>query len=70
MNLQTLHISEKQGNLIPVFIDVDYSEWHNCYVLTFPSHLEKEAGDFISQLPTFLHYLYADDVLFMLNSED
>ena len=46
MNLQTLEISDKEGNPIPVFTHVDYSEWYNCYVLTFPSHLEKEADDY------------------------
>ena len=69
MNLQTLHTSDKGGNPIQVFINVDYSEWHNSYVLTFPSHLEKEADDYISQLPAFLHYIYGDEVLFMLNPE-
>ena len=34
-----------------------------------PSHLEKDADDSISQLPAFLHYLYVDEVFFMLHSE-
>ena len=69
MNLQPLHISDKQGNPIQVFTNLDYSKWHNCYVLTFPSHLDKNADDYISQLPVFLHYLNGDEVLFILNSE-
>ena len=68
MNLQTLHISDKQGNPTPVFTSVDNSELHSSYVLTFPLHLEKEADDYISELSAFLHYLYGE-VLFMLNSE-
>jgi len=39
------------------------------YVLTFPKHLEKEAGDYISQLPAYLHYMYGDEVLLMLSAE-
>ena len=69
MNLQTLHMSDKKGNTIPVFTNVGYSKWHNCCILTFPSHLEKEAYDYISQLPAFLHYLYGDMVLLMLTAE-
>jgi len=52
-----------------IFQNVDFSSWHNCYVVTFPKHLEKEADDYIAQLPTYLHYLYGDEVLLMLSAE-
>jgi len=31
--------------------------------------LEQEADDYITQLPSFLHYLYGDEVLTMFNAE-
>ena len=69
MNLETLHTFDKDGNPMPVFTNVDYSDWHSCYVLTYPAHLEKEAEDYITQLPAFLHYVYGPEVLFMLTSD-
>ena len=69
MQLETLHIFDKEGNPMKVFINVDYSSWHSCYLLTYPSHLEKEAEDYISQLPAFLHYVYGPEVLLMLTAE-
>ena len=69
MKLETLRSFDANGNPMPVFTNVDYSEWHSCYVLTYPSHLEKEAEDYISQLPAFLHYIYGPEVLLMLTAE-
>ena len=69
MKLETLRSFDKEGDPMPVFTNVDYSEWHSCYVLTYPSHLEKEAEDYISQLPAFLHYVYGPEVLLMLTAE-
>ena len=69
MNLETLHTFDKNQNSMKVFTNVDYSAWHSCYVLTYPSHLSKEADDYISQLPSYLHYVYGDEVLLMLTAE-
>ena len=69
MNLETLRTFDSDGNPIKIFINVDYSDWHSSYVLTFPKHLEKEADDFIAQLPAYLHYVYGEEVLFMLTAE-
>ena len=46
-----------------LFLSIDYNEFSSAYVLTFPTHLESEARDCISQLPSFLHWLYGDHVL-------
>ena len=69
MQLETLHTFDKNGDPMKVFINVDYSDWHSCYLLTYPSHLEKEAEDYITQLPAFLHYVYGPEVLLMLTAE-
>ena len=69
MQLETLHTFDKNGDPMKVFINVDYSSWHSCYLLTYPSHLEKEAEDYITQLPAFLHYVYGPEVLLMLTAE-
>ena len=69
LDLETLKTFNTNGNPMKIFQNVDYSSWHNCYVLTFPKHLEKEAGDYISQLPAYLHYMYGDEVLLMLSAE-
>ena len=69
MNLETLKTFDEKGNPMKVFINVDYSDWHSAYVLTFPKHLEKEADDFITQLPAYLNYVYGEEVLFMLTAE-
>ena len=45
--------------------NVDYSSWHSSYVVTFPSHLEKEAEDYITQLPAYLKYFYGEEVLYI-----
>ena len=69
MNLETLRTFDAEGNPMKIFINVDYSNWHSAYVLTFPKHLEKEADDFITQLPAYLNYVYGEEVLFMLTAE-
>ena len=69
MNLETLKTFDAEGNPMKIFINVDYSNWHSAYVLTFPKHLEKEADDFITQLPAYLNYVYGEEVLFMLTAE-
>jgi len=69
MDLETLKTFDAEGNPMKVFINVDYSDWHSAYVLTFPKHLEKEADDFITQLPAYLNYVYGEEVLFMLTAE-
>ena len=69
MQLETLRTFDKNGDPMKVFINVDYSSWHSCYLLTYPSHLEKEAEDYITQLPAFLHYVYGSEVLLMLTAE-
>jgi len=69
MKLETLNTFDKEGNPMKVFTNVDYSSWHSCYLLTYPAHLEKEAEDYISQLPAFLHYVYGPEVLLMLTAE-
>jgi hypothetical protein len=69
MDLETLKTFDQKGNPMKVFINVDYSNWHSAYVLTFPKHLEKEADDFITQLPAYLNYVYGEEVLFMLTAE-
>ena len=69
MQLETLHTFDKNGDPMKVFINVDYSDWHSCYLLTYPSHLEKEAEDYIAQMPAFLHYVYGPEVLLMLTAE-
>jgi len=52
-----------------IFQNVDYSPWYSCYGVTFPHHLEKEAEDYLSQLPAYLHYVYEDEVLLMLSAD-
>lgn len=47
----------------PLFLSIDFSEFSSGYVLTFPAHVESEARDCISQLPSFLHWMYGDQVL-------
>ena len=69
MDLETLKTFNTKGQPMKIFQNVDFSSWHNCYVVTFPKHLEKEADDYISQLPAYLHYLYGDEVLLMLSAE-
>ena len=69
MDLETLKIMDKKGNPMKVFLNVDYSQWHSSYVLTFPQHLESEADDYISQLPAYLHYVYGNEILMMLTAE-
>ena len=69
MNLESLKIMDKNRNPMKVFINVDYSQWHSSYVLTFPQHLESETDDYIAQLPAYLHYVYGDEVLIMLTAE-
>ena len=69
MNLETLKTFNSKGEPMRIFQNVDYSSWHSCYVLTFPKHLEKEADDYISQLPAYLHYVYGNEVLIMLSAE-
>ena len=46
-----------------LFLSIDYNDYSSGYVLTFPTHLESEARDCISQLPSFLHWMYGDNVL-------
>ena len=43
MNLETLSTFDNNENTTRVFITMDCSEWHSCYVLTFPTHLDKES---------------------------
>ena len=69
MNLETLKTFNEKGEAVKIFQNVDYSTWHSCYVLTFPKHLEKEADDYISQLPAYLHYVYGDEALIMMSAE-
>ena len=69
MELETLRTFDKDGNPMKIFTNVDFSEWHACYILTYPSHLEKEADDYITQLPSFLHHIYGDEVLLMMTAE-
>ena len=69
MNLETLRVFDEKGKPVKNFQNVDYSSWHSCYVLTFPNHLEKEADDFIAQLPAYLQYVYGEEVLYMLTAE-
>ena len=69
MNLETLRTFDKDGQSKEIFINVDFSNWHKSYVLTFPKHLEQEADDYISQLPTYLHHVYGDTILSMLTTE-
>ena len=69
MQLESLHTFDNDGNPIKIFIKVDYSDWHSCYLLTYPSHLEKKAEDYIAQMPAFLHYIYGPEVLLMLTAE-
>jgi len=69
MNLETLRTFDKDGNPFKIFQNVDYSSWHSSYVVTFPSHLEKEAEDYITQLPAYLKYIYGEEVLYMLTAE-
>ena len=69
MNLETLKTFDPDGNPMKIFLNVDYSNWHSSYVLTFPKHLEKEADDFIAQMPAYLQYVYGEEVLYMLTAE-
>ena len=69
MNLETLKTFNTNGDPMKIFINVDYSTWHSAYVLTFPKHLEKEADDFIAQMPAYLHYVYGEEILYMLTAE-
>lgn len=69
MNLETLRTFNSKGEPMKIFQNVDYSSWHSCYVVTYPKHLEKEAEDFISQLPAYLHYIYGNEVLHMLSTD-
>ena len=69
MDLETLHKLDTNDQPMKIFLSVDYSQWHSSYVLTFPSYLEKEADDFIAQLPAYLHYVYGDEILLMLTAE-
>ena len=69
MNLETLHTFNSKGEPMKIFQNVDYSSWHASYVVTYPKHLAKEAEDFISQLPAYVHYIYGDEVLHMLSAD-
>jgi len=69
MNLETLKSFNDKGEAMKKFQNVDYSTWHSCYVVTFPRHLEKEAEDYLSQLPAYLHFVYGDKVLHMLSAD-
>ena len=69
MSLETLKTFNEKGEAMKIFQNVDYSTWHSCYVLTFPKHLEKEADDYIAQLPAYLHYVYGDEALIMMSAE-
>ena len=69
MSLETLRTFDKDGNSKRIFLNVDYSNWHKAYVLTFPKHLEQEADDYIAQLPKYLHYVYGNDILSMMTKE-
>jgi len=55
MNIKTLKTFKSKGDPMKIFQNVYFSSWHNCHVLTFPKHLEKEADVYISQLPAYLH---------------
>ena len=57
---------ESVDNSTPLFLSIDYNDYSGGYVLTFPEHKENEARDYIAQLPSFLHWLYGDDVLELL----
>jgi len=60
----------QEPNSMKVFTNVDNSSvWYSCYVLTYPSHLFKEADDNISELPSYLHYVYGDEILLMLTTK-
>ena len=69
MNLETLRSFNSKGESMKIFQNVDYSSWHASYVVTYPKHLEKEAEDYISQLPAYLHYIYGNEVLHMLSAD-
>jgi len=69
LNLETLQSTDSKGNPMKIFLSVDYSQWHSSYVLTFQSYLESEVDDFIAQLPVYLHYIYGNEIQFMLTAE-
>jgi len=67
--LENPHKLDKDDKPMEVFLSVDYSQWHSSYVVTFPSYLDEEADDYTTQLPAYLHYVYDNEILFMLTDE-
>ena len=68
MGLKTLRTFNEKDEPIPIFLSIDAVTWpQDAHALSYPTHLADEAQEYISSLPSFLHWCYGDDVLDMLN---
>ena len=70
MQLDTLRTFDKHNKPLKVFTSIDYTEWPQPgYTLTYPKHLQDEAAEYASSIPSFLHWCYGDNVLDMLTPD-
>ena len=49
-----------------IFTSIDYDTYTEHHKLTFPTMLKSQAWDYITQLPSFLHWVYGDPILKLL----
>ena len=70
MGLKTLRTFDEKNEPIKIFTSVDAVTWpQDAHALTYPTHLAQEAQEYISSLPSFLHWCYGDAVYDMINIE-
>jgi len=69
MKLVTIEPVDEKGTCPKVFEAVDWNEYLGAHVFTFPRHLSQQATNYISQLPSLLHWMYGNEVLSMLSAE-
>jgi len=69
MNIETMVPIDGQDKCPKIFQSIDYSSYYSGYVLTFPKYLTQQATDIAPQMPSFLYWLYGEEILPMLSPE-
>jgi len=69
MKIETLVPIDDKDKCPKIFQSIDYSTYYSGYVLTFPTYLTQQATDMAPQLPSFLYWLYGNEILPMLTPE-
>ncbi|MGB0423910.1 MAG: hypothetical protein ACPGED_06295, partial [Flavobacteriales bacterium] len=69
MQMETIESINGEDNYPKMYLNIDYSDYHGGYVISYPTYLTKQATDMVPQLPAFLHHLYGDEILTMLKPE-